>query len=95
MTPLFEQTLSDVLVQARLRVDAAEQRVAELERAAELARAREARLAREVEEQMRAALADPELPDRPAPPIPSMAEISVSARGSDAFFDALIGPARP
>jgi hypothetical protein len=124
-TPLYDATLSDLLLRSRLNAAAAEHaaaaRVAEVERAAaervaaaerraalaeREARVRHAVVADQVEERVRAALAldapplpeladrdDLELPERVAPPVPSMQELLRPSPGVNRFFDALLGAA--
>ncbi len=87
MTPIYDATLSDLLLQARRRVEAAE-----LGRRQE--RVRHAVALQAIEARLRAEVVDTDEPVRPAPPVPSMSELMAPTRSNDAFFDALLGPAR-
>lgn len=92
-TPVFDQTLSDVLLRARREVEAAQARCAEAEqRAAQAeraARVRQALVSDEVEERVRAGLA------HAAPPLPDLQPPGAGSQGDQDEQDDLTTPAVP
>jgi hypothetical protein len=94
-TPIFDQTLSEVLLRARLEVEAAQARCVEAERrvahAERQARVRQALVSDAVEERVRADEPDDENDGVTTPTVPSMSDLLRTSTGVDRFFDSLLG----
>jgi hypothetical protein len=92
-TPIFDQTLSEVLLRARLEVEAAQARCVEAERrvahAERQARVRQALVSDAVEERVRAGLA------HAAPPLPALRSVTDQADEPDDENDGVTTPTVP